>query len=129
MSLEIFNLIRNKLQIEFIRALVQLGVEKLCEDIEEISDDDSLFSHLLDEVLSFEQELDTILGVKRPHDLPSCVTVITQPQYLSKWLLIEENCKYIVLLESKIRFNFSITLQLLLKKWIQFYNKEHHLNA
>lgn len=37
-------------------------MEKLNEDIEEIFMDDSLFAHLLDEVLSFELELKEFLG-------------------------------------------------------------------
>lgn len=45
-----------------MRGLVQLCMEKLNEDIEEIFMDDSLFAHLLDEVLSFELELKEFLG-------------------------------------------------------------------
>jgi RAD50-interacting protein 1 len=36
---------------------VQLGIEKLSLDIEEIAADETLFAHMLDEVLSFEHEL------------------------------------------------------------------------
>lgn len=49
-------------QLEFVRGLVQLTMEKLNEDIEEIFTDESLFAHLLDEVLSFELELKEFLG-------------------------------------------------------------------
>lgn len=50
------------MQLEFVRGLVQLTMEKLNEDIEEIFADDGLFAHLLDEVLSFELELKEFLG-------------------------------------------------------------------
>lgn len=80
-------------RVEFIRGMVQMGVQKLVDDIEAISDDDALFSHLLDEILSFEQELDALIGFKRPEEFPSFISVATQPQYLSKWLSIEEICK------------------------------------
>lgn len=49
-------------QLEFVRGLVQLCMEKLNEDIEEIFTDENLFAHLLDEVLSFELELKEFLG-------------------------------------------------------------------
>jgi len=77
-------------RVEFIRGLVQLAVQKLVYDIDIISDDDALFSHLIDEVLSFEQELDRVLGFHKDQEFPSLITVITQPQYLSRWLAIEE---------------------------------------
>lgn len=77
-------------RLEFIRGMVQFGVEKLCDDIEYLSDDDALFSHMLDEVLAFEAELEDLLGHRRPDDFPSLITVITQPEYLSRWLDIEQ---------------------------------------
>lgn len=77
-------------QLEFIRGLVQLSIEKLCMDIDDISKDDHLYSHLIDEILSFEQELRDSLGY--PNSLPSAVTVLTQAQYLTKWIVIEERC-------------------------------------
>lgn len=78
-------------QLHFIRGLVQFVIEKLCIDIEEISKDEHLFAHLLDETLSFEQELRAILGY--PAAFPSTLMVLTQDQYLTKWLSVEENCK------------------------------------
>lgn len=59
-------------------------------DIDDISKDDHLYSHLIDEILSFEQELRDSLGY--PNSLPSAVTVLTQAQYLTKWIVIEERC-------------------------------------
>lgn len=67
-------------------------MEKLCNDIEEISQDDHLFAHLLDETLSFEQELRETL--RYPSTYPSALSVLTQAQYITKWLLAEENCNY-----------------------------------
>lgn len=79
-------------QLEFIRGLVQLAVEKLCNDIDEITQSDQLFSHLIDETLAFEQEIRETLGYPISHC--SAITVITQAKYLTKWLSIEEQCKF-----------------------------------
>lgn len=81
------------MQLEFIRGLVQLTIEKLCMDIEEIADDEHLFSHLIDETLSFEQELRESLGY--PNGLSSAISVLTQPKYLLKWIAIEDQCRSI----------------------------------
>lgn len=76
------------IRLEFIRGLVQLCIEKLLQDIEETSLDEQLFAHLIDEILSFEQDLKSILSY--PSTLPSAVTVLTQPIFFKKWLGIEE---------------------------------------
>lgn len=85
--------------MEFIRGLVQLAVEKLCNDIDEIVENDCLFSHLIDETLAFEQEVRDTLGY--PSSYCSAITVITQAKYLTKWLAIEEQCK-----QSKHNFRY-----------------------
>lgn len=71
---------------------MQLTVEKVCNDIDKIVEDDRLFSHLIDETLAFEQEIRDSLGY--PSSYCSALTVITQPQYLTKWLAIEEECAF-----------------------------------
>lgn len=71
---------------------MQLTVEKVCNDIDKIVEDDRLFSHLIDETLAFEQEIRDSLGY--PSSYCSALTVITQPQYLTKWLAIEEECTF-----------------------------------
>lgn len=76
------------IRLEFIRGLVQLTIEKLLQDIEEISFDEQLFAHLIDEILSFEQDLRSTLSY--PNTLPSAVNVLTQPFFFAKWLSIEE---------------------------------------
>lgn len=63
-------------------------MEKLLQDIEEISLEEQLFAHLIDEILSFEQDLKSTLSY--PNSLPSAVTVLTQPFFFTKWLSIEE---------------------------------------
>lgn len=68
-------------------------MEKLCNDIDEISQDDHLFAHLLDETLSFEQELRETL--RYPATFPTALSVLTQAQYITKWLIAEENCMFI----------------------------------
>lgn len=80
--------INENIRLEFVRGLVQLTMEKLVNDIEEISFDDQLFAHLIDEILSFEQDLKTMLAY--PNNLPSAINVLTQATYFNKWLSIEE---------------------------------------
>lgn len=78
----------DNIRLEFIRGLVQLCIEKLLQDIEEICLDEQLFAHLIDEILSFEQDIKSVLSY--PNNLPSAVSVITQPFYFKKWLSVEE---------------------------------------
>ncbi|KXJ69082.1 hypothetical protein RP20_CCG000224 [Aedes albopictus] len=80
--------VNHNVRLEFIRGLVQLAIEKLVDDIDSISQDEALFGHLIDEILSFEQELKTTLGY--PSSFPSAVSVLIQPKYLVKWMAIEE---------------------------------------
>lgn len=70
---------------------MQLAVEKLCNDIDDMIQDDAIFSHLIDETLAFEQEIRESLGY--PSSYCSAITVLTQAKYLTKWLAIEEQCK------------------------------------
>lgn len=78
----------DNIRLEFIRGLVQLCIEKLLEDIEEICLDEQLFAHLIDEILSFEQDIKSVLSY--PNTLPSAVNVLTQPVFFKKWLNVEE---------------------------------------
>lgn len=80
--------VSDNIRLEFVRGLVQLTIEKLVQDIDEISLDEQLFAHLIDEILSFEQDLKSLLAY--PNTLPSAVNVLTQPLYFTKWLAIEE---------------------------------------
>ncbi|KAG5676779.1 hypothetical protein PVAND_006588 [Polypedilum vanderplanki] len=80
--------ISENVRLEFIRGLVQLSIEKLVNDIEELSLDEQLFAHLIDEILSFEQDLRSYLFY--PSNIPSAVNVITQATFFTKWLKLEE---------------------------------------
>lgn len=63
--------VTDNIRLEFVRGLVQLCIEKLVLDIEEISLDMQLFAHLVDEVLSFEQDIKNMLSY--PNTLPRYV--------------------------------------------------------
>ncbi|XP_055622664.1 RINT1-like protein [Toxorhynchites rutilus septentrionalis] len=78
----------HNVRLEFIRGLVQLAIEKLVGDIDSICQEETVFAHLIDEVLAFEQELKSTLGY--PTSLPSAISVLIQPKYLVKWMAIEE---------------------------------------
>lgn len=59
--------------------------------MDEIIESDHLYAHLIDETLSFEQEIRETLGY--PSSYCSAITVLTQAKYLTKWLALEEQCK------------------------------------
>lgn len=92
------------LQLEFMRGLVQLTIEKLAADIEQIAQDEHLFAHLLDETLAFESELRETFGY--PASFPSAISVLTQPMYLLRWIALEEQCKRAYNKSLEIRLNF-----------------------
>lgn len=98
-----------------MRGLVQLTIEKLIADIEEISRDENLFAHLLDETLAFEAELRENFGY--PASFPSAICVITQPVYLLKWISLEERCNYVVFMKLNPT-NDCLYFQFALRKWI-----------
>ncbi|KAG7210875.1 hypothetical protein KM043_012357 [Ampulex compressa] len=73
---------------EFMRALVQLAVEKLHTELPVVQYDDALFAHLVDEALGFERELrETLLY---PQTQPATVFVLTQAHIFVKWINIEK---------------------------------------
>ncbi|CAO1304372.1 unnamed protein product [Diamesa tonsa] len=80
--------VSDNIRLEFVRGLVQLTIVKLLQDIEEMCMDEQLFAHLIDEILSFEQDLKSLMNY--PSTLPSAISVLTQPFYFTKWLSIEE---------------------------------------
>uniref|UniRef100_A0A0C9RPF7 Rint1_0 protein n=2 Tax=Fopius arisanus TaxID=64838 RepID=A0A0C9RPF7_9HYME len=74
-------------KIEFMRALVQLAVEKLQSELLVVQYDDALFAHLVDEALGFERELRETLSY--PQSQPATVFVLTQAQIFVKWINME----------------------------------------
>ncbi|XP_046814708.1 RAD50-interacting protein 1 isoform X1 [Vespa crabro] len=73
---------------EFMRALVQLAVEKLHSELAIAQHDDALFAHLIDEALGFERELrETLLY---PSSQPATVFVLTQAHIFVKWINMEK---------------------------------------
>ncbi|KAK2579114.1 hypothetical protein KPH14_001285 [Odynerus spinipes] len=73
---------------EFMRALVQLAVEKLHSELAIAQYDDALFAHLVDEALGFERELrETLLY---PPSQPATVFVLTQAHIFVKWINMEK---------------------------------------
>ncbi|XP_020288667.1 RAD50-interacting protein 1 isoform X2 [Pseudomyrmex gracilis] len=75
-------------KVEFMRALVQLAVEKLHSELPIVQYDDILFAHLIDEALGFERELrETLLY---PQSQPATVFVLTQAHIFVKWINMEK---------------------------------------
>ncbi|KYN11646.1 RAD50-interacting protein 1, partial [Trachymyrmex cornetzi] len=76
------------IKAEFMRALVQLAVEKLHSELPMVQYDDTLFAHLVDEALGFERELrETLLY---PHTQPATIFVLTQAHIFVKWINMEK---------------------------------------
>ncbi|XP_061874958.1 RAD50-interacting protein 1 isoform X2 [Colius striatus] len=74
--------------LEFSRALVMLILEKLAADIPCLLYDDTLFCHLVDEVLLFERELYSVHGYLS--SLPSCMHILSEESCFQRWLTVEK---------------------------------------
>ncbi|NXE45697.1 RINT1 protein, partial [Casuarius casuarius] len=74
--------------LEFSRGLVMLILEKLAADIPCLLYDDTLFCHLVDEVLLFERELYTVHGYLS--SFPSCMHILSEESCFQRWLTVEK---------------------------------------
>ncbi|XP_069318726.1 RAD50-interacting protein 1 isoform X1 [Eulemur rufifrons] len=74
-------------RLEFSRGLMMLVLEKLATDIPCLLYDDSLFCHLVDEVLLFERELHTVHGY--PGTFASCMHILSEETCFQRWLTVE----------------------------------------
>ncbi len=79
-------------QVEFSRGLVVLAMEKLLHDIPNMVFDEQIFSHMIDEVLSFDKDLKNSYGY--PESLPGCLHILTQETCFDKWLRVEKKCEF-----------------------------------
>ena len=80
-------------QEECYKLLVKLCQEKLASLVDEVNESDSLFAHLIDEALIFEEEVKKFIPGLAYSD--RCVQVLFQDDHLEKWLELEKNCKSI----------------------------------
>ncbi|XP_060052371.1 RAD50-interacting protein 1 isoform X2 [Erinaceus europaeus] len=74
-------------RLEFSRGLVMLVLEKLAADIPCLLYDDSLFCHLVDEVLLFERELHSVHGY--PSTFANCMHILSEETCFQRWLTVE----------------------------------------
>ncbi|XP_004635050.1 RAD50-interacting protein 1 [Octodon degus] len=74
-------------RLEFSRGLMMLVLEKLASDIPCLLYDDSLFCHLVDEVLLFERELHSAHGY--PSTFASCMHILSEETCFQRWLTVE----------------------------------------
>lgn len=77
--------------MEFIRGMIVLVTDKMKTDLPTIMNDEHIFSHLIDEAILFDRELQGTHGY--PHVLPCCLDVLTAGEAFNGWILIEEKCK------------------------------------
>ncbi|XP_053572533.1 RAD50-interacting protein 1 [Bombina bombina] len=73
--------------LEFTRGLVMLVLEKLSMDISFLLYDDVLFCHLVDEVLTFQRELQLTHGYLS--NLPNCMHILSEETCFQRWLMVE----------------------------------------
>ncbi|XP_055276714.1 RAD50-interacting protein 1 isoform X1 [Moschus berezovskii] len=74
-------------RLEFSRGLMMLILEKLAADIPCLLYDDSLFCHLVDEVLLFERELHSVHGY--PSTFANCMHILSEETCFQRWLTVE----------------------------------------
>ncbi|CAI9160290.1 unnamed protein product [Rangifer tarandus platyrhynchus] len=74
-------------RLEFSRGLMMLVLEKLAADIPCLLYDDSLFCHLVDEVLLFERELHSAHGY--PSTFANCMHILSEETCFQRWLTVE----------------------------------------
>lgn len=70
--------------------LLQCIVIKLEADLSNFQIEDMVFSHIVDEILSFEHELKQTFGYSV--DYPNVTEVLTLPHIFLKWINIEKTC-------------------------------------
>ncbi|XP_064200784.1 RAD50-interacting protein 1 isoform X2 [Anguilla rostrata] len=72
---------------ELCRGLLSLAQEKLAHDAPRLLYDDTLFCHLVDEILQFERELRTTHSY--PSMLPGALHILLEEAVFQKWLTVE----------------------------------------
>lgn len=77
--------------MELYRGLLALVQDKVATDALRLLYDDSLFCHLLEEVLQFEKEVRNKLSY--PTVLPGVLHLLLDNTVLQKWLTVEKKSK------------------------------------
>ena len=70
-------------------------IEKMESSVPELLDDETMFSHFVDETLLFDKELHTLYHYSSYDH--SCLRVLTQSQCLDRWLELEKKCELFLL--------------------------------
>lgn len=78
-------------QVELCRGLLGLLQEKVAGDAARLLYEDSLFCHLVEEVLLFEKELRS--SHSYPAALPGLLHLLLEEPLLQKWLTVEKKSK------------------------------------
>ena len=82
--------------MEFIRGLIELVIIKLDSQITSIVVDTSLFTHYIEEILSFSQRLFET-DINYPHPLPNCMNLLCDEIVFEKWFQVEQDGSYLLL--------------------------------
>ncbi len=67
-------------------------IEKIKSSLPQISANEALFTHLIDEVLLFDNEMKSLYNY--PSNLPGCVSTLVVKPYLDQWLQLEIKSKW-----------------------------------
>lgn len=96
--------------MELCRGLLALAQEKLAHDAPRLLYDDTLFCHLVDEVLQFEKELRSTHAY--PSTYPGALHILLEEQVLQKWLSVERKseCSHSLVLKESTRVSSQLLL-------------------
>lgn len=67
-------------------------MEKVKNSLGQITSNENMLSHLIDEIILFDNELHSIFDY--PIRFPSCTSVLTTQPYLDRWICLEEKRRF-----------------------------------
>jgi len=81
------------LQHEFIKLLVKTAIEKVKSSLPQMITNNALFSHMIDEVILFDNELCSMFNY--PSSSCGCTSVLMTQPYINHWIDLEEKRLFI----------------------------------
>ena len=69
---------------------METAIEKVKQSLPQIMSNEALFSHMVDEVVLFDNELCVMFDY--PSSFSGCTSVIMTQPYLDQWVYLEEKC-------------------------------------
>ena len=92
-------------QHEFIKLLVKTAIEKVKSSLPQMITNNTLFSHMVDEVILFDNELCSMFDY--PSGSYGCTSVLMTQPYISHWINLEEKRLFLYSLINDAQGHFS----------------------